>query len=38
MRYHYFICDAFTDTRFDGNQVAMLPEAGSLSEQRAGVP
>ena len=32
MRYRYFICDVFTDTRFGGNQLAVLPEAGGLSD------
>ena len=31
MRYRYYICDVFTDTRFSGNQLAVLPEAGGLS-------
>jgi predicted PhzF superfamily epimerase YddE/YHI9 len=26
MRYRYSICDVFTDTRFGGNQLAVLPE------------
>ena len=25
MRYRYYICDVFTDTRFGGNQLAILP-------------
>ena len=32
MRYRYFICDVFTDRRFGGNQLAVLPEAGGLSD------
>ena len=32
MRYSYFICDVFTDTRFGGNQLAVLPEATGLSD------
>jgi len=31
MRYRYFTCDVFTDTRFGGNQLAVLPEAHGLS-------
>jgi trans-2,3-dihydro-3-hydroxyanthranilate isomerase len=34
MGYHYYICDVFTDTRFGGNQLAVLPEADGLSDQR----
>jgi trans-2,3-dihydro-3-hydroxyanthranilate isomerase len=31
MRYHYYICDVFTGTRFAGNQLAVLPQAGGLT-------
>jgi trans-2,3-dihydro-3-hydroxyanthranilate isomerase len=34
MRYRYFICDVFTETRFGGNQLAVMPEAAGLSERR----
>ena len=34
MRYRYFICDVFTDTRFGGNQLAVLPAADGLSDQQ----
>jgi trans-2,3-dihydro-3-hydroxyanthranilate isomerase len=34
MDYRYFICDVFTDTRFGGNQLAVLPEAIGLSERQ----
>ena len=34
MRYHYYICDVFTDTRFGGNQLAVLPEAQGLSDRK----
>jgi trans-2,3-dihydro-3-hydroxyanthranilate isomerase len=34
MRYRYFTCDAFTDTRFGGNQLAVLPEADGLSDEQ----
>ncbi len=34
MRYRYFICDVFTDIRFGGNQLAVLPEAGGLSDRQ----
>ncbi len=30
-RYPYYTCDVFTDTRFGGNQLAVLPEAQGLS-------
>ena len=30
MRYRYFICDVFTDTRFGGNPLAVLPAATGL--------
>ena len=32
MKYHYFICDVFTDQRFGGNQLAVLPDAQKLSD------
>lgn len=34
MRYRYFICDVFTDTRFGGNQLAVLPDARGLSDRQ----
>ena len=34
MGYRYHICDVFTDTRFGGNQLAVLPEAGGLSDRQ----
>jgi trans-2,3-dihydro-3-hydroxyanthranilate isomerase len=34
MRYRYYLCDTFTDTRFGGNQLAILPEAAGLSDER----
>ena len=34
MKYRYFICDVFTDTRFGGNQLAVLPEASGLSDRQ----
>jgi trans-2,3-dihydro-3-hydroxyanthranilate isomerase len=34
MRYRYFICDVFTDTRFGGNQLAVLPKASGLSDRQ----
>lgn len=34
MRYRYFICDVFTDTRFGGNQLAVLPHAEGLTAQQ----
>lgn len=32
MRYRYYICDVFTETRFGGNQLAVLPAASGLSD------
>ncbi len=32
MKYHYFICDVFTEQRFGGNQLAVLPDAQNLSD------
>jgi trans-2,3-dihydro-3-hydroxyanthranilate isomerase len=34
MRYRYFVCDVFTDTRFGGNQLAVLPDARGLSDRQ----
>jgi trans-2,3-dihydro-3-hydroxyanthranilate isomerase len=34
MRYRYYICDVFTETRFGGNQLAVLPEATGLSDKQ----
>src|SRR5881227_440648 len=34
MKYRYYICDVFTDTRFGGNQLAVLPEARGLSDRQ----
>jgi trans-2,3-dihydro-3-hydroxyanthranilate isomerase len=34
MRYRYYTCDVFTDTRFGGNQLAVLPEARGLSDRQ----
>jgi trans-2,3-dihydro-3-hydroxyanthranilate isomerase len=34
MAYRYFTCDVFTDRRFGGNQLAVLPEAGGLSDRQ----
>ena len=34
MGYRFFICDVFTDTRFGGNQLAVLPDARGLSDGR----
>ena len=33
MGYRYFICDVFTDTRFGGNPLAVLPDARGLSDR-----
>jgi len=32
MKYRYFTCDVFTDKRFCGNQLAVLPHADGLSD------
>ena len=32
MKYSYYICDVFTETRFGGNQLAVLPKADGLSK------
>ena len=32
MKYRYFTCDVFTDKRFRGNQLAVLPHADGLSD------
>jgi trans-2,3-dihydro-3-hydroxyanthranilate isomerase len=32
MKYQFYTCDVFTDTRFGGNQLAVLPKASGLSE------
>ena len=34
MNYLYYICDVFTDTRFGGNQLAVLPQAQGLSDRQ----
>ena len=34
MRYRYFTCDVFTETRFGGNQLAVLPEAAGLDDEQ----
>jgi trans-2,3-dihydro-3-hydroxyanthranilate isomerase len=34
MGHRYYICDVFTDTRFGGNQLAVLPEAHGLSDRQ----
>lgn len=34
MTYKYYICDVFTDRRFGGNQLAVLPEAQGLSDKQ----
>jgi len=34
MRVRYYTCDVFTDTRFGGNQLAVLPEADGLDPRR----
>ncbi|MGI9114477.1 MAG: phenazine biosynthesis protein PhzF [Chthoniobacterales bacterium] len=34
MKYRYYICDVFTETRFGGNQLAVLPKAEGLSGEQ----
>lgn len=34
MRYRYYLCDVFTDNRFGGNQLAVLPDARGLSDEQ----
>jgi len=34
VKYSYYICDVFTETRFGGNQLAVLPEANGLSSEQ----
>lgn len=34
MRYRYYACDVFTQTRFGGNPLAVLPEAEGLSDEQ----
>jgi trans-2,3-dihydro-3-hydroxyanthranilate isomerase len=34
VRYRYYVCDVFTESRFGGNQLAVLPEAAGLSDRR----
>ena len=34
MKYRYYTCDVFTDTRFGGNQLAVLPDAQGLSDRQ----
>jgi trans-2,3-dihydro-3-hydroxyanthranilate isomerase len=34
VEYRYYICDVFTDRRFGGNQLAVLPEADGLSDRQ----
>src|SRR5215469_10630687 len=34
MKYLYYICDVFTEMRFGGNQLAVLPKADGLSTEQ----
>src|SRR6516162_177254 len=34
MKYHYYTCDVFTQTRFSGNPLAVLPNADGLSDHQ----
>src|SRR5438874_7889307 len=34
MKYRYYTCDVFTETRFGGNPLAVLPQANGLSQHQ----
>src|SRR5438067_11481950 len=34
MKYRYYICDVFTENRFGGNQLAVLPQAEGLTQDQ----
>ena len=34
MKYNYYTCDVFTDQRFGGNQLAVLPDASGLNDKQ----
>jgi trans-2,3-dihydro-3-hydroxyanthranilate isomerase len=34
LKYRYYICDVFTEMRFGGNQLAVLPETDGLSDHQ----
>src|SRR2546428_2713365 len=34
MKYRYYTCDVFTETRFGGNPLAVLPKADGLSDHQ----
>ena len=34
VQYKYFICDVFTKKRFGGNPLAVLPNAGGLTDKQ----
>ena len=34
MKYRFYTCDVFTDVRFGGNQLAVLPDASGLSKEQ----
>src|SRR5436853_4924046 len=34
MKYRYYICDVFTERRFGGNPLAVLPKAEGLSDHQ----
>jgi trans-2,3-dihydro-3-hydroxyanthranilate isomerase len=34
MKFQYYICDVFTETRFGGNQLAVLPRAEGLTQEQ----
>jgi len=34
MKYNYYTCDVFTNKRFGGNQLAVLPDARGLNDEQ----
>jgi trans-2,3-dihydro-3-hydroxyanthranilate isomerase len=34
MKYRFYTCDVFTETRFGGNPLAVLPKADGLSDRQ----
>jgi trans-2,3-dihydro-3-hydroxyanthranilate isomerase len=34
MSYQYYICDVFTDSKYGGNQLAVIPDASGLSSEQ----
>ena len=38
VQYKYYICDVFTKKRFEGNPLAVLPDAGGLTDKQQPSP